>query len=124
MKEITFRKTHRNLGLALAFFLLLQGGSGLLLTAGEMFETETGSMVGESHGSAEVGHEGLAVSAPESHDQDERHGLVGQLHHGKGLFWNLYRLVVGNGLLVMLLSGVAIFLKGRSRSPQRPPPRS
>jgi hypothetical protein len=124
MKEITLRKTHRNLGLTLAFFLLLQGGSGLLLTVGEMFATETGTITGESHGHTEEVGEGLP--APETSGQPdpdrpaERHGLVGRLHHGKGVIWNLYRLVVGGGLLALLASGVAIFLKGRARTANKP----
>lgn len=116
MKEMTLRKAHRTLGLALALFILLQGGSGLLLTAGEMFEAESGSTAGESHGHTGENHEVGSVGQQGPDLRDERHGLVGQLHHGEGALWNLYRLVVGCGLMVLLASGVAIFLKSRARN--------
>lgn len=125
MKEITLRKTHRTLGLTLALFIFLQGGSGLLLTAGELLKAGSGTTAGESHGHAEGNHP--VVSAPADFDRqgpdlrDERHGLVGRLHHGEGVLWNLYRLVVGFGLLGMLASGVAIFLKSRARNVNNSP---
>lgn len=114
MKEITLRKTHRNLGITLALFLLLQGGSGLLLSGEEMLGPETRTMAGEARGT-------FSEPAPVvTHGEQrlDRHGLVGKLHHSKGTLWNLYRLVVGSGLMAMLASGVAIFLKSRARTPQ------
>lgn len=121
MKEITLRKTHRNLGITLALFLLLQGGSGLLLSGEEMLGPETRTMAGEAHGHAGEARGTFSEPAPVvTHGEQrlDRHGLVGKLHHSKGTLWNLYRLVVGSGLMAMLASGVAIFLKSRARTPQ------
>jgi hypothetical protein len=117
MKESVLRKTHRNLGIILAFFLLLQGGSGLLLSATELFEP-TPAAVPEAHGHAEEDSAQPAETGspePGAKTEETRHGLLGRLHHGQGTLWNLYRLAVGSGLLVLLASGTAIYLANRAR---------
>ncbi|HSH13154.1 MAG TPA: hypothetical protein VLA15_05380 [Desulfurivibrionaceae bacterium] len=121
MKENVLRKTHRNLGITLAFFLLLQGGSGLLLSASELFEPSVRTVVPAAHGHngeentppADTGPQG-----PDAKTEEARHGLLGRLHHGQGTLWNLYRLAVGSGLVVMLASGTAIYLISRARQKQ------
>lgn len=118
MKESVLRKAHRNLGIILAFFLLLQGGSGLLLSASELFEPTARTAVPEAHGHAEEERAQPAETGPPgpgARTEEAKHGRLGRLHHGQGTLWNLYRLAVGSGLLVLLASGTAIYLVSRAR---------
>lgn len=116
MKEGDLRKYHRYLGITLALFLLLQGGSGILLSLEELFESgDTGTRELHEIRGYQDNHSGTEVeNNPEEPGQD-KHGLPGRIHHEEGAVWNLYRILIGSGLLVMIFTGTAIFIKVESR---------
>lgn len=106
MKEANLRKWHRYLGITMALFLLLQGGSGLLLSFGELFE----------HDHAKASNTEYLSDDEDAHEEGEHeHGITGQLHHKEGAVWHVYRIFVGFGLLGMIFTGVPIFMKIRAR---------
>lgn len=113
MKESDLRKIHRHLGIILALFLFLQGGSGMLLTLGELFTPKHAhSNTTDDH------HEGLtmddsSLTKVKNQSRDEEHGIIGQIHHKEGTVWSFYRVLVGSGLLAMVFSGVIIFIPTR-----------
>jgi hypothetical protein len=101
------------MGILLALLILLQAGSGLLLTFGERLETHQ-----HAHANAVSIHNG------ENHHRDDadveltdkQHGLAGVIHHGSGTIGRAYRYVVGFGMIGMVLSGSLIYLKTRIRA--------
>jgi hypothetical protein len=98
MKESVLRRWHRSLGILLALFIILQTGSGFLISLGEL-------SVPHSHA-----HEDTNAS---SHGNNEGESLW---HEG-----SLYRVFVGIGLLWMTVSGSMIFFKIRIRSKKDQP---
>ena len=100
MKEIELRKWHRTLGVMLSFFIILQAGSGVILT----FIEHEPSYV---HASSEL----------DGKDKDESlcEEFLEKIHTEGGIVGYVYRLVVGSGLLLMALSGVWIFVKAHTR---------
>lgn len=105
MKEATLRKAHRSIGIALALFIVLQAGSGVLLGVGE----------GLVHNHKEH---------PTLQARDHGHGrgepaileALEFVHKGGGIPGGLYRLIVGAGIVAMAASGSMIFLRTRSRA--------
>jgi len=105
MKELNLRKWHRNLGIILAFFIILQAGSGLLLSLGEIDKLHSHE---HSESTAGPGHheEGNTMWAD----------LLAFMHHGGGTVGIAYRLLLGLGLLGLTISGGMIFIKVRARA--------
>lgn len=120
MKESELRKYHRYLGISLALFLLLQGGSGLLISLGQLFHFHV-----HAHGTANthydeserehIGEDSFAMQV-EKQEESEDHGVLGLLHHKEHTFMNFYRVVVGTSLMLMIFSGMAIFIKIQNRA--------
>ncbi|MEW6520162.1 MAG: hypothetical protein AB1461_12190 [Thermodesulfobacteriota bacterium] len=115
MKESDLRKFHQLLGIAFALFFLLQGGSGLLLALGELFEADeyapgySAPRAGEHE--EQAGHE----EDGEVEEEHGEHGIIGQIHHREATVWHVYRVLVGTALLVQLIAGLAIFARIRAR---------
>jgi hypothetical protein len=116
MKESELRKIHRYIGVILALFLLLQGGSGMLIALGELFGPHY------AHSDTTDGHH-EEVNLSDSHalhsedlDKNKKHGIIGQIHHSNGTVWHFYRVLVGIGVVVMVFSGVILFIKIQHRS--------
>ena len=105
MKESNLRKWHRTLGILLGLFIILQAGSGLLITLGEVSVLQTHADEGSDR--QNHGHEG---------GESIWHKALEFIHHGAGSAGNIYRTLVGIGLLGMAFSGSAIFYKIRARS--------
>ena len=103
MTESKLRKFHRTAGIVLAFFIFLQGGTGLFITFLEMSENNENS------------HD---VKTGELQKEEES-AIIESLEfiHKKGGTWGaVYRIIVGVGLLGMVISGTTIFLKIHARS--------
>ena len=100
MQEMNVRKLHRRLGIVLAFFLLLQVISGLFFSVRNF-----------SHHIIATGPQGYDGGTPWGN-------VMGTLHYGLGPVGDVYRVLLGLGLVVMAVSGAAIFLKIRSRTRQ------
>jgi hypothetical protein len=95
MTEASLRRRHRTLGIILTLFILVQAATGFLLTAMELAPTPWG------------------LKATGAHE------LLEALHYeGGGALGNLYRLVLGLGLMGMAVSGSLIYLKIRTRTPR------
>lgn len=121
MKEIQLRKWHRRVGIWMALFIMVQAGSGLLISLGE-FEAS------HSHArptSGEQAHQTAGGRAhPESReledDEDEGDSLFEEIlewvHHGGGIIGDIYRLVVGLSLLFMAVTGIWIYFKIKTRA--------
>ncbi len=88
MKNMTLRRWHRRIGLALAPFLLLQAFSGLILTYGVFMRV--GSV--------------LEDEAPPL--RSAWNLLMAKTHFGPGLIGWIYHSVIGIGLLWLIGSGV------------------
>jgi len=86
MGEAYLRKWHRTMGIILALFLFLQAASGALMALE------------------------FALGTP---------GLFGgltSLHFGGGFWGQIYRILLGLGLMGMAASGALIYLKIRART--------
>lgn len=99
MSESNLRKWHRRTGIILSIFIILQAGSGLLLSLGEL---------GPGHSDAPSELNG----AHESHEEDESlwHERLEFIHHEVDGIGTFYRIAIGIGLLGVAISGVSIFL--------------
>jgi hypothetical protein len=110
MKESVLRRWHRNLGILLALFIILQAGTGFLISLGEFSALHSN------------GHEDTHAS---SHGNNEGESLWHEglefIHHGAGTAGSLYRILIGIGLLWMAVSGTIIFFKIRTRSKKGQP---
>ncbi|MGD2125748.1 MAG: hypothetical protein PVG99_06680 [Desulfobacteraceae bacterium] len=105
MKEAQLRKWHRRIGITLSLFIILQAGSGLLISLSNLSIPHTHAQT-ESVALHERNGEGEALW-----DQ-----TLEFIHHGGGGSGTLYRILLGVGLVAMALSGSLIFFKIRARS--------
>ena len=112
MKEADLRKWHRTLGIVLAFFMILQAGSGVLLSLGDMDDPL-------GHAFARHGDRPEAERGDRGIDRDGDDDIVELIHHGAGGFGAAYRILLGVGMLAMAFSGSLIYLKIRARTPQK-----
>lgn len=106
MKEVELRKWHRILGILVSLFIIIQAGSGLILS---FIENEPSQAYGHSEYQKED-----ETEAGSSIDE-----LLELIHTGGGGVGVIYRLVVGVGLLLMVGSGVWIFVKVQLRQKTR-----
>ncbi len=107
MKELALRKWHRRMGIILALFIILQAGSGLLLSFSGL-------------GSPHEHDEPIAHEHDEHDDEGSRWlGTFKNIHHGGGTAGNVYRIIIGVGTLGMALSGAAIFYQIKHRIKKR-----
>ncbi len=104
MKESDLRQWHRRSGIILALFILLQAGSGFLISLGSL---------STPHSHANTEHAG----PPASHEHGDSvwNKFLGFVHHGGGTVGSIYRMLVGIGAMGMALTGSAIFFKSRAR---------
>jgi uncharacterized iron-regulated membrane protein len=95
MKESDLRRWHRALGIIVAVFLILQAGSGFVLSLN-----------------------GLSILHTNAHEEGESLWYMSLefIHRGGGTPGTIYRLAVGLSMLVMAVSGSVIFFKIRARS--------
>ncbi|MEW6441960.1 MAG: hypothetical protein AB1640_13575 [bacterium] len=98
MKELDLRKWHRNLGIFLALLILIQAGSGLVMTLAEE----------SSHAHADSESEPLGEE--EGAEPAWLEFLEG-IHTEGGTVGYAYRLLVGLGLMVVAVTGIWIFVK-------------
>lgn len=105
MKEINLRRWHRRVGIILALFIILQAGSGLVITLGDLSPSE-----GHVHTEPAVAATGADEEEP---FLDEALEFI---HFGAGTAGALYRIVLGAGVLWMAVSGGLIFFQVRARS--------
>ena len=105
MKESILRRWHRSLGILLALFIILQTGSGFLISLGELSVPHSHALE-DTHASSHGNNEGESLW----------HEGLEFIHHGAGTAGSLYRILIGIGLLWMAVSGSMIFLKIRARS--------
>ena len=108
MDEIQLRKLHRRIGITLALFIILQAGSGLIISISELVTS----------------HNHAHNDMPESHrHQSENesmwHEMLEFVHHGAGTFGIAYRILVGTGTLAVTVAGCIIFLKMKARYKQK-----
>ncbi|MBW2107767.1 MAG: hypothetical protein JRI36_03750 [Deltaproteobacteria bacterium] len=108
MQEEILRKWHRRIGIVVALFIILQAGSGLWITLGESFESET-------HGHGDE----LAPTALHQPEESTGHEIMGTVHHRGGVGGLIYRIVTGAAVIGMALSGAGIFLKTNRRMRRR-----
>ena len=129
MNQLYLRKLHITVGIISAIFILLQSGTGLLLSF-------RGISVPHSHAHTESaipdnGHEKEPATARHEHEpgsaQDVHedktavakhtnegggslwHRSLGGAHHGGGIIGSIYRILLGIGLTFLALSGSTIF---------------
>jgi hypothetical protein len=108
MKEVNLRTWHRCIGIILALFVILQAGSGLLISLGDLSPSQS------------YAHSEPAVSSG-GHEEEEApwHEAIEFIHHGAGPAGTLYRIIIGIGILWMAISGGLIFFQIRARSTKR-----
>jgi hypothetical protein len=105
MKEANLRKWHRNLGIAMALFIILQAGSGFLISLGQLSVPHSHADQA-THASGHGSGEGRSI----------RSGGPAFLHHGGGAAGTIYRLALGVGMTAMAVSGSMIFFRIRART--------
>lgn len=105
MNEKDLRKWHRRMGVALAILIILQAGTGVLLTLGSLTE---GHNPNHSEQPAQQ-------NSPQAEESEWEESLE-FIHHGADGVGFVYRLIVGFGMLGMAVSGSFIFFKIRSRT--------
>ena len=112
MKEYDLRKWHRRVGIVLALFIILQAGSGLLISLGGMVAIE------ESHAHSE--QPAVQPTEREGHEHEEGESVWNRtfafIHHHTGVWWDLYRVLLGAGIVWMTVTGSMIFFRIRARS--------
>ena len=101
MKEKDIRTLHRNLGIIVALFVIIQAGSGLLITLDEI-KSPHGHAAAGSLQERDTGYNQNALTLQSS---------LAAIHHGGGLIGTWYRIVLSIGLIAMALSGGLIYLK-------------
>jgi len=89
MDEAYLRKWHRTMGIILAFFIFLQAA--------------TGAMMAFLHGL-------------NFHNLPE---ILTSIHYGGGVPGDIYRIILGLGVMGMATSGTLIYLKIRARTKKR-----
>ncbi len=108
MKEANLRKWHRNLGILIALFIMIQTGSGFIISLGQL-------SVPHSHAD-QTTHES-------NHNGGEAPSFWNEsltfLHHGGGAMGTIYRLLLGVGMMAMAVSGSMIFFRIRARARKR-----
>ncbi len=95
-----------------------------MLSVEELFEHSPESIAavsGEQHGDYEkAAPGGKTYSANTTQGQErEEEGIVEQIHRENEPIWDIYRIVLGLGLLGMIFTGVPIFLKVQARKINR-----
>lgn len=108
MKEVDIRKWHRIIGIIVAIFIILQAGSGFILSLGGLPIPRTHAYE-ETYGAEYADEEGDSLW----------HDALEFVHLGGGVFGAVYRIVVGMALLMMAVTGGMIFFKVRVRSKKR-----
>jgi hypothetical protein len=140
MKESNLRKFHRNMGISLVVFIVLQAGSGFLISTSELSAPHSHAHEKQAHEKApepavvsshanEVHEEAVVsplsneeheetVMPSNAHEEEESlwHESLEFVHHGAGPIGTIYRLLAGFGILGMAVSGSMIFFKIRARS--------
>lgn len=107
MKEINLRTWHRRIGIILALFIILQAGSGFLITLGDLILSTN------SH----TEHAVAATAVDEEEDfWDEALEFI---HFGDDVAGGIYRILLGAGVMWMAVSGGLIFFRIRARSKKR-----
>lgn len=110
MKEYGLRKWHRRMGIVLALFIILQAGSGFLLSLGGVVATAS------SHAHTDQ----PAIQSLEHEGQEEGgltwNKMLAFIHHEGDFLWDLYRTLLGAGIVWMTVTGGLIFLRIRARS--------
>jgi hypothetical protein len=109
MKEQDIRKYHRRIGVLLSIFILVQVGSGVLISLSSLIEREVIAHSDKSI-SAEISDDGMSVGNL-SHDRS----LMVFIHHNENTIQNLLRIIVGLGIVGMVISGTTIFFKSNKR---------
>ena len=110
MKEYDLRKWHRRVGIVLALFIILQAGSGFLLSLGNIVTTEV------LHAHAD--QPPLQATEYEEYEKEIAawNRTLAFIHFEAGVWWNLYRVLLGAGIVWMAITGTMIFLRIRARS--------
>ena len=113
MKEANLRKWHRGLGIILAFFVILQAGSGLLITIADI-------EMPHSHSSDEMAALGTSHGEGGEGNHDEEHSafmkFLSFIHRGAGSIGVIYRILLGIGLLFMAVTGAFIYFQIKART--------
>ncbi|OIP87252.1 MAG: hypothetical protein AUK24_09765 [Syntrophaceae bacterium CG2_30_49_12] len=104
-KESDLRKWHRVLGISLVLFVIMQAGSGLLITIDEL---GTGGSHSQVHSESISGIDAEGEESPWSE-------VLKFVHHRDGLWGFVYRILVGTGTLGMAITGSMIFMRIRAR---------
>ncbi|MEE4365049.1 MAG: hypothetical protein V2J08_14025 [Desulfotignum sp.] len=116
MKEKDLRRYHRITGVVLAVFILVQAGTGLVFTIGQM----TGSSGGHGHDTADVSSFPISkaqadTSKPQASQAHESKSLLGIVHYGGGMFGNIYRLVLAVTIIGQVCGGLLIYMRIKVR---------
>lgn len=100
------------MGVGLALVIILQAGTGLLLTIGERLNTHRHPHADAVSSDMKQDDHDHGVSGTSA----EQYDLMGVIHHGGGAMGLVYRLIVGFGIIGMAFTGSSIFLKSRARA--------
>lgn len=104
MKERTLRGMHRRIGVLLALFVFIQVASGAAMSLYHLIEDgESANNIG-----ATAGKSGHSSEADVGHRESEVEEMLEFLHKKGGAPGDVYRVLLGSGLMVMVVSGMLI----------------
>lgn len=128
MNQIFLRKIHKTIGIVLAFFIIMQAGSGLFLSFSVSHShahtdavtlpdkqdmVEPDPLVSGKAKESGKDHTVVKTTEPAIHDHgvetDDDHGMLQLIHHGGGFIGSIYRILLASGFLFMAFSGCLIF---------------
>ena len=105
MKEVDLRRWHRAIGIIAVLFIILQAGSGFLISLSQLSVPHTPA------------HENT-YSTGHAHEEGDSlwHDALVFVHLGGGIIGIIYRILLGIGIVMMAVSGSTILFKARARS--------
>lgn len=121
MKEKNLRKYHRIFGVVLAVFIVVQAGTGLYFTLEKLLGNSGDHEDGHTASSFSLISKALANgNASSASEETEASGsLLSALHYGGGMTGNIYRLLLGVGIIAQACGGLLIYKHFRERQTQK-----
>ena len=105
MIEKKIRKYHGRIGIVLSIFIILQVGSGTLSALNTILEQKP-------HTHDEYSN----VDVPDNDDSSTNEaGLIEIIHHHGEPIFQMLRIILGVGILMMVISGATIYLLTQKR---------
>lgn len=105
MTEIKLRRIHRQVGITIAFFIVIQAATGIFFSGHHLLDSW-----GKGHSTTEADPE-----AQHGHHKGGFEKLAEYMHHRGGAAADFYRILLGTATIFMAISGTNIFMATRRK---------